>query len=513
MMRHLLTLGIALCHTGTLTAESFLDWDFAANPSLAGIKDHAGTSIFANADPGLRVGNGTLLIQNQILGDEVLYAELPPASAGQPLWLLIEADGWTFDGRRGESLSFGFAWEKPSADFGLSESEERESDLAEVRMTRFRKERAYLDARAWGLAATNITTGQALLTVETTPAQFLLGYDPRSATYAAWYRKADGPWRILGQGATDARRQARYFRIIISRTFNDTPQDGVRIRRISITNEPPTGVSWPADPFITAASWAVADGTTGEMLGGGAVDTPAYMASVAKTMTAIVIADLAQKEPAILDEIITCAPETEDVSGSSSGLRSGDQVTVRDALYALMLPSGNDIAALLADSLSPRFDPPAEGRFVPAKRENFLAEMNRKAFELDMTQSKFRHPAFDPGEPGSTARDLLKLAVYAMKNPLFRQIVGTRSHTADITNTDGSKRTITWTNSNRLLGADGGLGIKTGSSPEAKSCLLSSVERNGHRYHVVVLGSTSYGRRYVDTMNALDWAEKKLNQQ
>lgn len=236
-----------------------------------------------------------------------------------------------------------------------------------------------------------------------------------------------------------------------------------------------------------------------------AADTRTPIGSMTKTMTALVVL-----QEGNLDRKITIKPMyTLRVSGALNGstahLRVGDKITARELLYAVLLPSGCDAAAALADSY---------GGYT-----QFVNKMNREAARLGMKNTHYDN--FDglsytpdgrpwpPVSPGySTARDQTTLGRYAMTNATFRAVVGTRSHTLAAGN--GHIR-YTWLTTNALLGAYPGLnGIKTGHTDRAGYCLLfSDVRGTGRRNRDligVVIGSATETSRFNDTRIILDWA-------
>jgi len=204
----------------------------------------------------------------------------------------------------------------------------------------------------------------------------------------------------------------------------------------------------------------------------------APIASVAKVMTAyLVLRDhpllLGQAGPAIT----LTAGDVADTDWrrrrqeSVVSIAAGEQLTERQALQALLLPSANNIAAVLA-----RWDAGSAGRFV--------ARMNVTARALGMTRTRYTDPSgYDDGTV-STAADQVRLVDRAMRLPAFASIVATPSATLPVA---GTVR-----NTNRLLGYDGFVGVKTGSTIAAGGCFAFRVIRwiDGRRRTItgVVLG-------------------------
>jgi serine-type D-Ala-D-Ala carboxypeptidase (penicillin-binding protein 5/6) len=274
-----------------------------------------------------------------------------------------------------------------------------------------------------------------------------------------------------------------------------------------------------APPLVTARAWAIADGASGEYLWGWNADEPLKAASTAKIMCAMVVLRLVEKNPAVLGEVVTFSQLADDTPGSTAEIKVGEQVTVRDGLYALLLPSGNDMGNALAEHFHSRLAPPDETSppeltaALLATRCHFVAEMNRVARTLGLQKTRYRNPYGDGGtvdDRTTTARDLLVVTHAAMKDALFREIVATESHATEVRQPDGAPRELRWFNTNKLLVLPGYDGVKTGNTDSARSCLVASGARGERRLLVVVLGSATDEARYVDARNLFRWAWRKL---
>jgi beta-lactamase class A len=260
-------------------------------------------------------------------------------------------------------------------------------------------------------------------------------------------------------------------------------------------------------PFVVCRNWAVAEAQSGKILwesqAADAVDT----ASTTKIMTAYVIFKLAEKQPAVLDEVVTFSERASKTPGSSCKLRAGEKLPVRELLYGLLVPSGNDAAIALAEHFGSQFEPPPrkKGETDPVAR--FVAEMNRAAAALKLAESRYLNPNGLP-EKGhaSSARDLARLTWAAGQLPHFREYVSCRLHEAQVAGREGSQRAIVWKTTNRLLAIAGYTGVKTGYTKAAGSCLVSSGERGRDRLIVVVLGAPSAAAAVVDSRNLYRWA-------
>ncbi|WP_037681742.1 D-alanyl-D-alanine carboxypeptidase family protein [Streptomyces cellulosae] len=260
-------------------------------------------------------------------------------------------------------------------------------------------------------------------------------------------------------------------------------------------------------PTIVAKGGYVMNNANGAGLYGKAADTRRSTGSTTKIMTAKVV--LAQPN-LNLDAKVTIQKAYSDYvvanNASQAHLIVGDKVTVRQLLYGLMLPSGCDAAYALADKFG-------SGTTRAARVKSFIGKMNTQAKNLGLTNTHF--DSFDGignGSNYSTPRDLTKLASSAMKNASFRAVVKTKAYTAKTITKTGSTRTMaTWKNTNGLLSSySGTIGVKTGSGPEAKYCLVFAATRGGKTVIGTVLASTSIAQREADAKKLMNYGFAKL---
>ena len=260
-----------------------------------------------------------------------------------------------------------------------------------------------------------------------------------------------------------------------------------------------------ATPTIAAQGGFVMDNGTGKSLFTKAADTRRSTGSTTKIMTARVV--LAQSN-LNLDRKVTVQKAYSDYivskGASSAHLIVGDKLTVRQLLYALMLPSGCDAAYALADTYG-------SGSTRSARVASFIGKMNTTAKSLGLKNTHF--DSFDGignGANYSTPRDLTKIASSAMKFSMFRTVVATQSTTQKVTTKNGGYRYMSWTNTNTLLGSyRGTIGVKTGSGPEAKYCLVFAATRNRKTVIGTVLASTSVSVRTQDAEKLMNYAFSK----
>jgi len=263
-------------------------------------------------------------------------------------------------------------------------------------------------------------------------------------------------------------------------------------------------------PFVTCKAWAIADASSGELLWGDSEDEPLDIASTTKIMTAYLVTSLAEKDPAVLDEVITFSERADNTIGSTAGIRASEKLLVRELLYGLMLPSGNDASVALAEHFGPRLAPESEIDSSDPY-DQFIAAMNLRAEDLGMLASSFKNPnGLTAPQHKVSARDLLKLTSLAMKQPLFAKIVGTVQYGCTVEGSGGYKRNVVWRTTNRLLRTSGYHGVKTGTTNAAGSCLVSENTRGSRSLLMVVLGAGSSDARYADTRNLYRWAWQQL---
>ncbi len=261
----------------------------------------------------------------------------------------------------------------------------------------------------------------------------------------------------------------------------------------------PTGI-----PIVSCKAWAIADAKTGELLGGHRHEEALDIASTTKMMTALLLAQEIKSDPKLLDQRVVFSKLADETPGSSSTVRAGESILLRDALYGLMLPSGNDAAVALAQWYGLRKG--AQDKKVDPL-EMFIDAMNQTAKDLGMKDSVFRNPhGITHPEHKSSCSDLVILARELMKYPLVMEIVQTRSYSCLAQGQEGYTRRLVWSNSNQLLDRQGYTGIKTGTTDAAGACLVSLGQHQEFETIVVVLGASGSAARYSDSRNLHRWA-------
>jgi D-alanyl-D-alanine carboxypeptidase (penicillin-binding protein 5/6) len=234
-------------------------------------------------------------------------------------------------------------------------------------------------------------------------------------------------------------------------------------------------------PTVSARSIYVVDFTSGTELLALNPDEPLPPASLTKIVSALVVLDKAN-----LDDIITIE-ESDLVSPEESqvGLQAGDELSGRDLLRGMLIPSGNDATRAMARTI---------GRHVVdegASNEDAIAAfvdmMNVKAREVGALASHFVTPTgMDAPGHVMSARDVATVTAVAMKNPLFAEIVAMPTAVlASKLRPEGY--TVSTTNTLLLEGV--ATGVKTGTTPEAGGCLVTSYNVGPNQVLAVVLGS------------------------
>ncbi len=232
----------------------------------------------------------------------------------------------------------------------------------------------------------------------------------------------------------------------------------------------------PRASAVSAQGAVVMDADTGEVLFEQNADARLPMASTTKIMTALVALSEGN-----LDRIYTVKKAYTLVEGSSMYLREGEQISLRDTLYGLLLESGNDAALAIAGECG--------------GLESFVQKMNAKADELGLKDTHFDNPNGLTSETHyTTARELAIITAAAMQDPVFRQISGTQSYTSG---------EHVMHNHNRLLSMyDGAISGKTGYTKAAGRCLVSAAKRNGRTLVAVTLNDADDWNDHMEMLDA-----------
>lgn len=231
-------------------------------------------------------------------------------------------------------------------------------------------------------------------------------------------------------------------------------------------------------------------------------DTRIYPASITKLITA----DLALQHLDPQDKITAGEALNLVAAGSSvADLKKGDTLTVAQLIGGMILPSGNDAACVLAAAAGRKIlgQPTAD---ATTAINAFVGKMNEQAQSMGLTNTHFANADGIHNEDHyTTYRDLVALAKQALSNPAITDYCNVAS--ASLTTAEG--RTLQWHNTNLLVDPTSqyycpyAVGLKTGQTPYAGSCLLSAFEINGNTLIVGVFGCPDVESRFADTLQLL----------
>ncbi|MBQ9072585.1 MAG: D-alanyl-D-alanine carboxypeptidase [Bacilli bacterium] len=191
------------------------------------------------------------------------------------------------------------------------------------------------------------------------------------------------------------------------------------------------------------------------------------VASISKIMTAVIAIESGK-----LDNKVIVGDEINQAYGSGIYIKEGEELTLRDLVYGLMLRSGNDAALAIA-------------KYVGDSVDDFVEMMNKKANEIGMNNTTFNNPSGLDEDKGnySTAYDMAILASYAMKLDDYREITGTKKYTLTT-----NKNVYSWINKNKLLSTyKYTTGGKTGFTEIAKRTLVTTASKDNINLVVVTL--------------------------
>jgi len=236
-------------------------------------------------------------------------------------------------------------------------------------------------------------------------------------------------------------------------------------------------------PQLSATASILMEGHSGTVLYASNAHQRLPPASTTKLVTALVALQRAN-----LGDRVTVQASDLTV-GSSMGLAAGEELTMEDLLYGLLLPSDNAAAVVIA-------------RYVAGSESAFVQLMNDLVAEMGLQDTHFMNPhGLDEVNHFSSAYDLAQIARKVLAHPVLSQMVATREKWA-------ASRLLT--NRNQLLGQySGAIGVKTGTTDAAGECLIAAVKRGDDLVIAVVLGSED---RYADARELLDYYFRRFCQ-
>ena len=252
--------------------------------------------------------------------------------------------------------------------------------------------------------------------------------------------------------------------------------------------------SWPQAPEIAEETGILMEATTGQVLFDKEMDEIRYPASTTKIMTALLILENVKD----LSQTVTFTDViTPDLAPGNSTINAqvGEQLTVEECLYGIMLASANEVCTQMAV-------------YVAGSVENFVSMMNKRAAELGCENTHFVNANGLP-DPNHyiTAHDLARILAAAIQNEDFCRISGSASYTIPPTNMTPYSRNLE--NSNALIKEgeyhyEGVIAGKTGHTEAAKNTLVTAASRDGMTLVCVVLRSDGENR-FIDTVSLFDY--------
>lgn len=251
---------------------------------------------------------------------------------------------------------------------------------------------------------------------------------------------------------------------------------------------------WPQGPMIQAAAGIVMDLDTGAVIYSKSAEKAYYPASITKIVTAMVALKYGN-----LDDVITCTEEVYDLEADASNLayQPGEKVTMRDALYGLMLHSANELGIAIAVHMA-------------GSVSAFADMMNAEAAALGCVNTHFSNPhGLHSDDHYTCAKDMALLSREAYKIDMFRQIISTTE--SSIAPTEKTEETRYFLNHHKMIQRDSDYyqewctGGKTGFTSSAWNTLVTFGERDGLRLVCVVLHENGASRSYEETTALLEY--------
>ena len=223
-------------------------------------------------------------------------------------------------------------------------------------------------------------------------------------------------------------------------------------------------------PHVCAYGYVVMDLDSGRIIASENMNNKELIASTTKIMTCIIVL-----ENSSLDQMIKVGEEVLSMYGTNIYIEVGEELSVKDLLYGLMLRSGNDAAIVLA--------------VHTLGEENFIQKMNEKAIEIGMNHTVFANPhgLDDVSINYSTAYDMALLSRYAYQNSIYREIISTKKYVAT-----SSLKTYVWNNRMSLIRQYSNcIGGKNGYTPKAGKSLVSYARKDKKTFTIVSLDDDS----------------------
>lgn len=264
---------------------------------------------------------------------------------------------------------------------------------------------------------------------------------------------------------------------------------------------------WPQGPEVACETAVLMDADSGIVLYNKGMDELRYPASITKILTALLAI-----ENCSLDTQVTfseTAVASEQVAGSSTiHMQAGEVITIRDCLFGLMIKSANEVAIQLAETVS-------------GSEAAFAELMNQRAAEIGCKNTHFANASGLPDENHyTTAYDMALIFREALKNDIFREVIGTQTYYIPATNMTAEERRLH--TAHPLLAEEsaehyeGCIGGKSGNTEASGKTLVTGAEQNGVTYLAVVMKGADMGPNCADTTNLFNYGfqnfeKKQLN--
>ena len=312
--------------------------------------------------------------------------------------------------------------------------------------------------------------------------------------------------RIATQGKTQLAALAVLAIVLGLLTFSFGSEAYADVRKADVivgSSVEERGLTVAQCPSVDAEFATLVD-SDGDVLFARNADTETQIASITKVMTAIVAIDKATD-----GTFVAVSEDAATIGESSAGLQQGDVMDMDAALKALLVPSGNDAALAIAETVGGQIlasDPSAGETPVAA----FVGAMNDKAAEIGCTNTLYENPhGLDDGDYAgnlhSTAADQAKVAQCAMGYDQIRDIVAGGSTTITVDRGSSKEKVELETTDELLEMYEYTIGVKTGVTDSAGPSFMGAANKDGRELYAIVLGSTDEHQRFVDCMSLFEW--------
>ncbi len=257
---------------------------------------------------------------------------------------------------------------------------------------------------------------------------------------------------------------------------------------------------WPEGPSVHAEAAIVMEASTGLILYEKNINETYYPASITKIMTALLAI-----ENSSMGDVVTFSKSAVfdvDLDSSRIGIDVGEQLTMQQCLYGMLLESANEVTHAVAE-------------FVSGDVDSFASLMNERAKSIGCKNTHFMNPHGLPDENHyTTAYDMALITRESMKNEAFRKIFATRTYQIPPTNLQSETRYLRNHHKfvlNQGYTYDGCIGGKTGYTSVAKYTLVSVAKRGDLELICVIMKDDSSAHQYTDTQNLFDFAYENFS--